>query len=308
MAIYSFHMKTLGRSHEKSVNAVLRAAFHAGVKLTKLTDAEGNSSEIYDYSKQKGILHTEVLKPSDAPAWVGDREQLWNAVEAKEKRKDAQVAREVFLALPQELSLLQQIALVQTYAQDQFVALGMVADISIHKPKRSSDQRNFYTYILLTTRRLTATGFEDKKCREWNSKAQLRHWREQWANYANRALEAAGSTARIDHRTLREQGIVDREPTIHQGIALDEQEVKTADSVESLDLLQAESQQPLIATVEAINISVLFVVKNRKPIWQQFQLDSNDWTLFEKGMVVKLIPIANPKTQKVSYEVEILKG
>ena len=52
------------------------------------------------------------------------------------------------------------------------------------------------------------------KSREW-----LVEIRELWAVMANESLERHGHESRIDHRTLIAQGITDRLPQTHQGIA-----------------------------------------------------------------------------------------
>lgn len=68
---------------------------------------------------------------------------------------------------------------------------------------------------MTTMRDIDQDGFKNKN-RDWNDKQYLDHWRAEWARYANHALTLANSPARIDHRSLKAQGI-DREPTQHQG-------------------------------------------------------------------------------------------
>lgn len=142
-----------------------------------------------------------------------DRAELWNTVEAIEKRKDAQLARELNIALPRELKPDQRLRLIRTYVREQFVALRMVADLAIHD---DGTNHNPHAHVMLPLRQVTAWGFRSVKTREWNSREMLKHWREQWAVYANDALARAGHDIRIDHRTLKIQGI-NREPTIHEG-------------------------------------------------------------------------------------------
>ncbi|MFZ5824151.1 MAG: MobA/MobL family protein [Bacillota bacterium] len=74
--------------------------------------------------------------PAGSPAWAQDRAQLWNAVEKAERRADAQVAREIVVAFPKELSKEQQRDLIAGYVREQFVAQGMVADVAIHSNPR----------------------------------------------------------------------------------------------------------------------------------------------------------------------------
>ena len=100
-----------------------------------------------------------------------DRAALWNGVEAAEKRKDAQLARDITLALPHELTPAQRLALVRGFIASAFVALGMVADIAIHAPcRRDADARNHHAHILLTMRAIEGDGF-GAKVRAWNDTA-----------------------------------------------------------------------------------------------------------------------------------------
>jgi hypothetical protein len=208
MAIYHLRMQVISRKENRS--AVFAAAYRAGEKLV-----DQRLDKVADYTNKRRPLHTEILGPSNAPAWIYNRERLWNAVEAKEKRKDAQLAREFNVALPAELSREQQIELVQNYVQGQFVNRGMVADISINKPPKRGNKLNFYAHVMLTTREINLDGFGGKK-REWNSPSLLKEWRAAWAQDANAALAKAGHAERIDHRSLQAQGC-HREPTIHLG-------------------------------------------------------------------------------------------
>ena len=105
------------------------------------------------------------------------------------------------MALPDELTHAQRVALVRDYAQAQFVDRGMVADIALHAPGREGDERNHHAHILLTTREVDAEGFTTKN-RDWNKGEVLEGWREAWARDSNAALERAGIEDRVDHRTL----------------------------------------------------------------------------------------------------------
>jgi len=77
-------------------------------------------------------VHSEILLPEGPPARLLDRATLWNEVEAGEKRKDAQLAREMEVALPRELNQSEAIRLAQDFVREQFVAHGMVADLNVH--------------------------------------------------------------------------------------------------------------------------------------------------------------------------------
>ena len=184
----------ISRSQGRSVTAAsaYRVAERIEDRRTGLT---------FDYAAKGGVDHTEILAPDHAPDWVHDRSELWNRVEESETRKNSQVAREVRVALPDELTHAQRVALVRDYAQAQFVDRGMVADIALHAPGRAGDERNHHAHILLTTREVDADGFTTKN-RDWNKVEVLEGWREAWARDSNAALERAGVEDRVDHRTL----------------------------------------------------------------------------------------------------------
>ena len=200
MAIYHLRATMISRSQGRSATAAsaYRVAERIEDRRTGLT---------FDYAARSGVDHTEILAPDHAPDWVRDRSELWNRVEESETRKNSQVAREVRVALPDELTHAQRVALVRDYAQAQFVDRGMVADIALHAPGREGDERNHHAHILLTTREIDAEGsvpgggFTTKN-RDWNKVEVLEGWREAWARDSNAALERAGIEDRVDHRTL----------------------------------------------------------------------------------------------------------
>ena len=204
MAIYHLHAQVISRSAGRS--AVAASAYRAGVRL--VSDRDGL---IHDYTRKSGISFSAMLAPDGAPAWALDRAQLWDRVEAAETRRDAQLCREIDIALPVELSNEAKRELITDWVQRELVALGMVAQIDGHH--WNSD--NPHAHVMLTMRPIEGGGF-GKKTREWNRPEVLEHLRQSWAEAANAALAAAGQDARIDHRTLAAQGIA-REPSPHLG-------------------------------------------------------------------------------------------
>lgn len=203
MAIYHLSAKVISRSTGRSATAC--AAYRSGEKLT-----DERTQEVYDYTRKR-VDGSEIHAPEHAPEWVHDRQRLWNEVEHAEKRKDAQVAREIEIALPKELKEEDRKELVRSFVKEQCADRGMVADVSFHEQKGE----NPHAHILLTTRDITPEGFGPKN-RDWNRKELLETWREEWSNAANRSLERAGLESRIDHRSLDVQGL-EREPQIHLG-------------------------------------------------------------------------------------------
>jgi ATP-dependent exoDNAse (exonuclease V) alpha subunit len=215
MAVYRFEAKIIGRSKGRSATA--SAAYRAAERIE-----DARTGICFDYTRYRGVLHSEILTPAGTPEWMRDRAQLWNAVEAVEKRKDAQLARDLVLSLPHELTHDQRLTLVREFLREEFVAKGMIADFAIHKPDREGDQRNHHAHVMLTMRELTGDGF-GKKVRDWNEPEQLERWRERWADCINRNLEKHGHQARVDHRSLADQGL-DREPEPKQGPVATEME------------------------------------------------------------------------------------
>jgi Ti-type conjugative transfer relaxase TraA len=193
MAIYHLSAKMVKRAEGR--NAVAAAAYRSGSMLYE--EATGIT---HDYTRKHGVEHTEIMAPEGAPSWVSDREILWNTVEAAEKRKDAQVAREIEVGLPVELSKNEQVALLRDYAKREFVSKGMVADLGVHL----DNPHNPHAHILLTTRDLTEGGFGQKN-RGWNDKVELLSWRRGWAEATNEHLAEAGLAIRIDHRSYADQ-------------------------------------------------------------------------------------------------------
>jgi hypothetical protein len=225
MASYHLSVQIVKRSEGRSVVAM--AAYRAGQKLKDVR--RGNDA---DYSRKRGIVYSEIMAPAGSAAWLRDREKLWNAVETTERRKDAQLARELNLALPHEFNDAQRLDLVREFVAAQFVSRGMVADIAIHRPvpERGDDPRNFHAHVLLTLRQAQRDGLRRVKTREWNSDALLEVWRSAWADCQNAALERYGARERVDHRSLLARkvasvsrgdridgAVLDRLPEIHVG-------------------------------------------------------------------------------------------
>jgi len=225
MASYHWSMQIIGRKDGRS--AVRAAAYRAGQDLV-----DERTGEVHRFGQRRGVYHSEILLPRLASSRLGDRQTLWNEVERVERRDDAQLAREVNIALPHELSREQQLVLIRNYVQAEFVERGMIADLAVHVPRpgRGEDERNVHAHVMLTLRQPTPQGLHSVKTREWNSRDLLKHWRSAWAEHANRALAHAGHQALLDARSLEEQRVaalargdetdarsLAREPELHMG-------------------------------------------------------------------------------------------
>ena len=240
MAIYHLSASIVKRSAGRSVTAA--AAYRAAAKIEDIT-----TGIVYDYTRKKGVDYSEILSPISASLgneWLTDRQELWNKIEEVERRKDAQLAREITLAIPRELSRPEQIALVREYVQTNYVAAGKVADVNLHH----LDGDNPHAHVLLTMRNLQTTpegivefGFKNT---DWNRKELLLTHRKSWQEITNKYLVAAGSEAKIDCRSLQEQGSPFI-PQIHVGVhatAMKRKGIST-DRSDRFDRIEAENNE-----------------------------------------------------------------
>jgi Ti-type conjugative transfer relaxase TraA len=199
MAIYHLHVKVIGRKSGSS--AVASAAYRSASRLR-----DDRLERSHDFSAKRGVVHSEVMLPKNAPEAWNDRERLWNDVEAFEVRKDAQLAREVEFAIPREMSKAQGIGLARDFAQSEFVDRGMIADLNVHWDIGEDGMPKPHAHVMLTMREVDEDGF-GQKVRDWNRTELVERWRERWAELANERLAELDIDARIDHRSLEAQGI-----------------------------------------------------------------------------------------------------
>jgi Ti-type conjugative transfer relaxase TraA len=199
MAIYHLHVKVIGRKSGSS--AVASAAYRSA---SRLRDERLDRS--HDFSAKRGVVHSEVTLPENAPQSWSDRERLWNDAEAFEVRKDAQLAREVEFALPREMTQAQGIELARDFVRDEFVGRGMIADLNVHWDVGEDGMPKPHAHVMLTMRAVDENGF-GQKVRDWNRTEMLERWRERWAELANERLAELDIDARIDHRSLEAQGL-----------------------------------------------------------------------------------------------------
>jgi ATP-dependent exoDNAse (exonuclease V) alpha subunit len=227
MAIYHLSTKPVSRGGGRSATAA--AAYRSAERVE-----DHSTGEIFDYTRKRGVEHAEIVLPTAAAKqdinWPRDRTALWNAAEAAEKRKDARVAREYEVAVPHELTQLQRVELVRTFSAELANQYGVAVDFALHKPHRAGDERNYHAHILTTTREITPTGLGRKTDMELgdrdraqkglrSGRKEIVEVRSRWAAIANEYLQAHGVAARIDHRSLKSQGL-EREPTTHLGVAV----------------------------------------------------------------------------------------
>ncbi len=235
MAIAHFSVSIVSRGDGRS--AVLSAAYRHCARMEYEREAR-----TIDYTRKQGLLHEEFVLPVDAPKWarmlIADRsiadasETFWNKIEAYEKRSDAQLAKDLTIALPLELTPEQNIALVRDFVEKHILVKGMVADWVYH-----DNPGNPHIHLMTTLRPLTEDGFGAKKVAVTGEDGQpLRNkagkivyelwaggtddfnaFRDAWFERLNHHLALNGISLRVDGRSYEKQGI-DLEPTIHLGV------------------------------------------------------------------------------------------
>lgn len=231
MAIMFVRAQVISRGTGRSV--VSAAAYR---HRTRMEEGQTGLSFRYEAGKAE-LVHEELALPDDTPAWLRTMtdgvtvarasEVLWNAVETFEKRADAQLARELIVALPEELSKAENIDLVREFVQENLTSKGMVADWVYHEK-----DSNPHIHLMTPLRPLTDDGFGPKKVpvlgddgeplrvvtphrpkgkivyRVWaGDKETMKAWKIAWAETANSHLALAGHDIRLDGRSYAEQGL-----------------------------------------------------------------------------------------------------
>ncbi len=206
MAIQFARARYISRSTGGS--AVRSAAYNERAAIT--ADRTG---ELYYFKHRDAPEHHEVLLPTGADPQFADSAVLWNAAEAAEKRKDAQVAREIVLALPANAELIDEdrIGLARSFAEQHFVAKGLAVQLDVHRPhegESESERANWHAHLLITTRRLEGEGFAAKKARDLDPEvrraggravvADGEAWGELWRDHQNRYFVEHGLDIRVD--------------------------------------------------------------------------------------------------------------
>ncbi len=229
-------------------SAVAAAAYRSGEKLH--SEYYGEDS---DYTRKGGVICSEILLPSHAPPEYADRETLWNAVEKAERGKKAQLAYSFDIALQNEFSLEENIALARQFLLENFVSRGMVVDFAVHQPdKEDGGIPNPHFHVMCPIRPIEPDGrWGNKQRREyvldeyrerirdeagnyvfnavpttdWGKPETLEAWRQAWADLCNAKFAEKELDCRIDHRSYVRQG-VEQVPTVHEGVSVRAMEKK----------------------------------------------------------------------------------
>ena len=243
-----FHLSVTQTKRSAGQSAIASAAYRAGERL--YSEYYGEYS---DYTRKGGVICSDILLPSHAPPEYADRQTLWNAVEKAERGKNAQLAYSFDIALQNEFSLEENIALARQFLLENFVSRGMVVDFAVHQPDREDGGiPNPHFHVLCPIRPIEQNGkwglkqrrvyeldedgnrirdadgkfvFNAVPTTDWGSPETLEHWRQTWAELCNAKFAEKGLDVRIDHRSYERQG-VDLLPTIHEGATVRAMEKK----------------------------------------------------------------------------------
>ena len=242
----SFHFSVNIISRGKGKSAVASAAYISGEKIKNEWDGV-----THDYTRKEKVLVKNIILPDHIPKEFNDRSTLWNKVEMAEKNSNAQLARQFIIGLPKELSLSENINLVERYIKENLTSQGMIVDYAIHDESQDKNG-NIHCHIMTIMRPINEKGeFLAKSKKEyildekgekvlnkngkpktrkvelttWNDKVNVEKWRENFSDLCNKYLERAGAEKRVDHRSFKRQGIK-QIPTIHLGASASAMERK----------------------------------------------------------------------------------
>ena len=242
----SFHFSVNIISRGKGKSAVASAAYISGEKIKNEWDGV-----THDYTRKEKVLVKNIILPDHIPKEFNDRSTLWNKVEMAEKNSNAQLARQFIIGLPKELSLSENINLVERFIKENLTSQGMIVDYAIHDESQDKNG-NIHCHIMTIMRPINEKGeFLAKSKKEyildekgekvlnkngkpktrkvelttWNDKGNVEKWRENFSDLCNEYLAKNKIEKRVDHRSFKRQGIK-QIPTIHLGASASAMERK----------------------------------------------------------------------------------
>lgn len=333
---FSISMISRGKSQRKS--AVASAAYISCEKIKNEWDGE-----VHDYHNKKGLLHSEIFLPENAPIALKDRTTLWNSVELNEKASNAQLARNFIIALPKELSFEENKKLITDFIRENFVSKGMIADLAIHD-ESDEENNNIHAHIMTTIRPINEKGEWQPKSKkeyvldekgekiklksgnyktrkveltDWNDKGDAEKWRENFASLCNQYLEKNHQEKRVDHRSYKRQGI-EEIPTIHLGAsasALEKKGIETDKGNINREIKKHNSLVKAIKNkIKEITSWIDSLLGNLQAKYDEYKQTKKD-ELENKAELFNLYEyisiyneIQGEKTKNLSYYGQIKKG
>jgi len=290
-ACFHFSAKPIARSAGHSASAA--AAYRGGMQLK-----DDRTGMTYDFTKKSGVINraAPVFLPGGSRA---NCREFWNEVEKHHKRGDAVVAREVEASLPSSLPAETRQELAYQLAQDLADEYGVGAHPSLHEPRRITEEDlrrkpdqyweidphtgkvhngNWHVHIILSACSSDSTGKLGRKvesldpisCQRSGILNLAETWREKWADMQNAALKQHNCPERVDHRSLKDQG-VNRAPTKHLGPTAAAIERKSPGVSEVMQRIEAENVENLLANKRQIEAEEMAAVEKANKILIEIQ-------------------------------------
>ncbi len=232
MAIFHLSSQIVKRSEGRS--SVACASYRCGIDLY-----DEKIGRTHSFTREDRVVDGGIIAPDYATAeWARDRSQLWNSLEAIEKRSDAQLCQELECALPHELPHRRQKKLIEAFIDENFTKKGFIADWNKHVAPMGSPNYNDHVHIMRPLRAIDAEtgGWRKTKDRAASKEEfadargdEIEALRASWAKHVNAALADAGipeeECERVDHRSNKRRGI-EALPTVHEGRPAREMEAR----------------------------------------------------------------------------------
>jgi len=258
----NYHLTVKGISRKSGRSCVSALAYRSASMLV-----DQRTGETYDYRNKENVECVEIIVFENSILWIKDiseecktsrqtaLQKLSDIFEAAEKRKDARVYREIEFSLPQELTKEQNIAWARKFVQDTCVAKGMIAIMNYHfEIDEKIGEGKPHCHVLLSTREISETGLNSRKQPAWNRIDLLVEWREQYAAYQNTALKEHGFEVRVDHRSLKDRGLVeiDPQPKRNRAISQMAERGQKTDKQSAFDLVRLRNQFKILKNPELV--------------------------------------------------------
>lgn len=211
------------------------STYHCSVKVGGKSQAGGHAAYIAregHYAERAGYEDLEATGYGNMPAWAeGEPALFWSAADQHERANGA-TYREIEIALPRELNPAQRQELVLDFIRQE-IGDRHAHQWAIHNPGAAlAGGEQPHAHLMYSER--TADGIERDPAqyfKRYNGKhpelggcrkdsagteERLLETRQRWAEVQNAHLQQHGHAARVDHRSLADQGI-DRAPEQHLG-------------------------------------------------------------------------------------------
>lgn len=211
------------------------ASYHCSVKVGGKGQASGHAAYIVregHYAERDGYEDLEATGYGNLPSWAEHEPSVfWSAADRHERANGA-TYREIEIALPRELNPDQRQALVLDFIQHE-IGERHAHQWAIHNPGAAlAGGEQPHAHLMYSER--TVDGIEraaEQYFKRYNGKhpelggcrkdsagteERLLETRQRWAEVQNAHLQQHGHAARVDHRSLADQGI-ERAPEQHLG-------------------------------------------------------------------------------------------